>query len=94
MPVMVPAGMMSEPPGSKGDEPSPAGTALAPAGRCHPAGVPYTEREAAASTRRAGKVNRCRSYGDDGLASARFFVTARICAAVPSRRNSVESKNH
>jgi hypothetical protein len=29
-PVIVPAGMMSEPPESKGDEPLPAGTALAP----------------------------------------------------------------
>ena len=30
MPVLVPAGMMPEPPGSGGDEPPPAGTALAP----------------------------------------------------------------
>ena len=29
-PVIVPAGMMPEPPGSEGDEPPPAGTALAP----------------------------------------------------------------
>ena len=30
VPVIMPADMMSEPPGSKGDEPLPAGTALAP----------------------------------------------------------------
>jgi hypothetical protein len=30
VPVIVPAGMMPEPPGSDGDEPPPAGTALAP----------------------------------------------------------------
>ena len=36
-PVVVPAGMMPGPPGSKADEAPPAGTALAPAARHHPA---------------------------------------------------------
>jgi hypothetical protein len=39
-PVLVPAGMMPGPPGSQADEASPAGTALAPAARHHPDGVP------------------------------------------------------
>ena len=39
MPVMVPAGMMSEPPECDGDEPPPAGTAPRSAGRCQAAGV-------------------------------------------------------
>ena len=34
-PVLVPAGMMPEPPGSSSDEPPPAGTALAPISRRH-----------------------------------------------------------
>ena len=37
---IVPAGMMPGPPGSQADEASPAGTALAPAARHHPDGVP------------------------------------------------------
>jgi hypothetical protein len=40
MPVVMPADMMPEPPGSEADEASPAGTALAPAARHHPDGVP------------------------------------------------------
>ena len=40
MPVVMPADMMPGPPGSKADEASPAGTALAPAARHHPDGVP------------------------------------------------------
>ncbi len=40
IPVVMPAGMMPGPPGSKADEAPPAGTALAPAARHHPDGVP------------------------------------------------------
>ena len=40
MPVVMPADMMPGPPGSQADEASPAGTALAPAARHHPDGVP------------------------------------------------------
>ena len=39
-PVVMPAGMMPGPPGSGADEAPPAGTALAPAARHHPDGVP------------------------------------------------------
>jgi hypothetical protein len=40
---MVPAGRDPEPPGSGADEAPPAGTALAPADRHHPAGVLQSE---------------------------------------------------
>jgi hypothetical protein len=43
MPVVMPADMMPGPPGSEADEASPAGTALAPAARHHPDGVPEGE---------------------------------------------------
>ena len=42
-PVVMPADMMPGPPGSRADEAWPAGTALAPAARHHPDGVPWGE---------------------------------------------------
>ncbi len=44
MPVVMPADMMPGPPGSQADEAKPAGTALAPAARHHPDGVPTRAR--------------------------------------------------
>ena len=49
--------MMPKPPGGKGDEPLPAGTATRSANRCQAAGVLHGEREAGAFIRRAGRVS-------------------------------------
>ena len=57
-PVIVPAGMMSEPPESKGDEPSPAGTATRSAGRSdRPASLQESEMRFFSSARGARPTN-------------------------------------
>ena len=50
MPVVMPADMMPGPPGSKADEASPAGTALAPTARHHPDGVPLGRDDSLVAT--------------------------------------------
>ena len=55
-PVVMPAGMMPGPPGSQADEASPAGTALAPAARHHPDGVPLGRDDSLYVTERGTNV--------------------------------------
>jgi hypothetical protein len=66
-PVMVPAGMMSEPPGRKGDEPLPAGTATRSAGRSdRPASLQENGMRSFSSPRRANSRNSAgRSHRSD-----------------------------